>query len=249
MRTLRTHAIILKRRDMGEADRLVTLYTPAHGKRDALAKGARKPTSSKTGHVELFTRIDALISTGRSIDILAQAEVLEPFLPLREDLLRGAYAAYCVELLDRMTLADDQPAHDIYALLDATLARLALESDLRRAVRYYELHLLDMLGFRPELQRCVVTQELLLPQDQFFSYSEGGVVSPEGARHTLALVPLPLATLKLLRHLQRTPYNKLIDLRIDAPTHNDSERIMHGYLRYLLESRLQSVDFIRRLET
>ena len=68
-RAFRTQAIILKRRDFGEADRILTVFTPAYGKLDVIAKGARKPTSTKTGHVELFTRTDMLIHKG-AISIL-----------------------------------------------------------------------------------------------------------------------------------------------------------------------------------
>ncbi|HRF93643.1 MAG TPA: DNA repair protein RecO, partial [Aggregatilineales bacterium] len=66
-RSFRTNAIILKRRDFGEADRLLTILSPQYGKRETIAKGARKPASTKTGHVELFTCVDMLISRGREI--------------------------------------------------------------------------------------------------------------------------------------------------------------------------------------
>lgn len=247
-RTFRTPAIILKRRDMGEADRLVTLLTPTYGKIDAIAKGARKPTGSKTGHVELYTRADVLIAKGREMDVLSQAEMIEPYLPLREDLLRGAYASYSVELLDRFTYSGEGATPGLFTLLDDTLARLCHSEDIRRVVRFYELQLLDKMGFRPELQECVITHDMLLPVDQFFSYMDGGVVAPEGAPHTTGLIPLPMPTLKVLRHLQRSPYHQISKTRIPDGVHTDVERVMIGYIRYILESRLQSVDFIRRIQ-
>jgi DNA repair protein RecO (recombination protein O) len=247
LRSFRTLALILKRRDMGEADRLVTLFTPERGKLDVLAKGARKPISTKTGHVELFTRAEILVAKGRTFDIMTQAEMQQPYLPLREDLLRGAYASYTAELLDRFTQENDAHPTALFALLDATWARLSYEQDLRKPTRFYELNLLAAVGFRPQLNECVITHEPITPKDQFFSYSEGGVVSQEGAAHVGGLVPLPLGTLKLLRHLQRSSYKQLAPLQIEAPLHNDTERIMLGYIRYLLERKLQSVEFIRLL--
>ena len=246
-RTFRTAAIILKRRAFGEADRLLTVITPRHGKFDVIAKGARKPASKKTGHVELFTRADMLINKGRDLDIVVQAEMVEPYLVIREDLGRGAYASYIAELLDRFTLPGEDDMGDVYALFDTTLARLCNDDDPRLAVRYFEVRLLDLTGFRPELNTCVISQEIVLPEDQFFSYGEGGVVSPEAAHHSTSLVPLPLNTLKLLRHMQRSPYAKVKTLQITLAQHDDVERILLGYITYLLERRLQSVDFIRRL--
>lgn len=247
-RTYRTHAIILKRRQMGEADRLLTLFTPTQGKVDAIAKGARKPSARKSGHVELFTCVDVLIARGRNLDILTQAQVIAPYRALREDLTRGAYAGYVAELLDHFTLdATDDDSRTLYDLLNSTLARLCDDDDLRRVIRYYELRLLDAVGFRPELHRCVITQATITPVDQFFSYEDGGVVSPDAIPVSGGRVALPLMTLKVLRHLQRTPYEELATLHIPPTVHNDLERIMHGYLRHILERRLQSVDFIRRI--
>jgi DNA repair protein RecO (recombination protein O) len=246
-RSYRTPAIILKRRDMGEADRLVTMFTPFHGKIEAIARGARKPASTKTGHVELYTRADVLIAKGRDIDMLSQVEMTEPYLPLREDLMKSACASYVVELLDRFTFSDDIDVQGLFRLLDETLVRLCSDDDLRLVVRYYELNLLDEAGFRPELQECVMTHDMLLPVDQFFSYGDGGVVSPEGAHHSAGLVPLPMNTLKLLRHLQRSPYKQVAKLKVNDATHANAEYIMQGYIRYVLEHQPRSADFMRRV--
>lgn len=246
-RTFRTPALILRQRPMGEADRLLTLLTPHHGKLSALAKGARKPKSRKTGHLELYTCADVLLSKGRDLYVLTQAEVIFPYLTLRMDLERGAYAAYAVELFDRFTPDTDDNLYGLFQLLNDTLAHLCTESDVRKVIRYYELHLLDDLGFRPQLHRCVISQEMILQEDQFFSYEEGGVVCPEAAEHTRRLHPLPEQTLRLLRHLQRSQYKQVEKLTIPGGVHRDTERILAGYLTYLLEARLQSVDFIRRI--
>lgn len=247
-RTYRTPALILKRRNFGEADRQVTLLTPHHGKFDAIAKGARKPASRKTGHVELFMKSDLLIAAGRSLDIITQAELIDPYLPIRENLERGAYASYAAELLDRFTFdSDDSQTIDLFDLLDTTFARLCHDADILRVIRYYELRLLDLVGFRPELQQCVITQDPVIAQDQFFSFEEGGVVSVDGALQTAGLARLPLETLKILRHFQRSPYEHLAMLKLNAFQHQQLEAILLGYIRHILESRVESVDFIQRL--
>jgi DNA repair protein RecO (recombination protein O) len=248
-RSFRTPVIILNRRDFGEADRLLTVISPHHGKFDVIAKGARKPTSAKTGHVELFTVADMLIHKGRELDIATQAEMMESYLPLREDLQRGAYASYCAELLDRFTFEGEDDLGELYDLLKDTLQRMCEREDLRLVARYYELHLLEFTGFRPELNECVFTHDPILPEDQFFSYSEGGVVSPHAARHGVSLSPISLNTLKFLRYLQRSEFSRVEQLEISPQLHSDVERLMLGYITYVLERRLQSVAFIRRIRT
>lgn len=246
-RAFRTQAIILKRRDFGEADRILTIFTPERGKLDVIAKGARKPTSTKTGHVELFTRTDMLIHKGRDLDIVAQAEMNRPYMGVREDLVRGAYASYVAELLDRFTGEADEDYVDLFALMDETLNRLCTENEPRLAVRYYEIQLLDLVGFRPELTECVVSREPVEPEDQFFSYPLGGVVKPGYAHDGMGVIPINMTTLKLLRHMQRSPFSHVKTLNLHGAIHDDSERILLGYITFLLERRLQSVDFIRRI--
>jgi DNA repair protein RecO (recombination protein O) len=84
-RVYRTAVIVLRRTDFGEADRLLSVFTPEHGKLRLVAKGARKPSSRKSGHLELFSEGQFLVAVGRDLDIVTQAETVEPFLPLREN--------------------------------------------------------------------------------------------------------------------------------------------------------------------
>lgn len=250
VRQFRTQAIILKRRDFGESDRLLTLFTPDYGKVNAIAKGARKPESRKTGHVELFARADVLVHKGRDLDILAQAELLDPYLGIREDLTRGAYANYVAELLDRFTQDEEADQYHLFMLLHASLQRLSDGDDPRLATRFYELRLLELVGFKPELMECVILREPLLPQAHFFSNDEGGIVSSAAAPQVgSTLTPIDFNTLKLLRHMQRNAnnYKRVESLKIDQQIHANAERILLGYISFLLESKLQSVDFIRKL--
>lgn len=246
-RSFQTDVLILRRRDFGESDRLLTVLTPHHGRREVIAKGARKPNSTRTGQVELYTRVEMLINTGRDLDIAAQTVTREPYLPLREGLQRGAYAAYVSELLIRFTGDEDYQPARLFGLLDATYARLCQHPDPRLVARYYEIHLLDEVGFRPELNECVITRDAVQPQDQYFSYADGGVVSPEGARHSSALVGLSVEALKVLRFCQRSAFETVERLQMSEALQRELERVMQGYITHLLERRLQSVDFLRRV--
>ena len=103
-RLYRTESIVLRRQDLGEADRIVTVFTPAQGKLRAIAKGVRRPGSKKAGHVEPFTRNSLLVAKGRELDIITQAETLDAYPSLRQDLDRLGQAAYVIELVDRFAV-------------------------------------------------------------------------------------------------------------------------------------------------
>src|SRR5438270_4287523 len=102
-RVYRTEAVVLRQRRLGEADRIVTFFSPQLGKIDAVAKGVRKQTSRKAGHLEPLSWTSLLLATGQNLDIITQSETVESFLPLREDLQRLARGLYVCELVDRAT--------------------------------------------------------------------------------------------------------------------------------------------------
>ena len=100
-RSYSTEAITLKRTDLGEADRIVTLFTPGKGKYHAIAKGTRRPVSKLAGHLELLSRSQLQLALGRNLDIVTQAEGRENFLHLRSDLWHMTCGFYLAELVDR----------------------------------------------------------------------------------------------------------------------------------------------------
>jgi DNA repair protein RecO (recombination protein O) len=174
---LRVDAVVLRHQDWGEADRLLILYTLELGKVRAVGKGVRKLHSRKAGHLEPFTRVTLQLARGRSFFIVTQAETQNAFSSLREDLTAIGYASYVIELLDRFTYDEDQNGA-LFRLLTGTLGRLQRSRDPLLVLRYYEMRLLDYLGYRPELSTCVSCGEEVQPQDQYFSALQGGALCP-----------------------------------------------------------------------
>ncbi|KXK11387.1 MAG: DNA repair protein RecO [Chloroflexi bacterium OLB14] len=167
-RSFRASAVVLRHADWGEADRVLTLYTREQGIVRALAKGARKVTSRKAGHLQPFTHITIQLAKGRDLLIVTQVETINAFLPLHDDLNKTSYAAYVVELLLRFSVEDEGGNPSIFKLLTDTLERIEKDSDSWLAIRYYEMRLLDAVGFRPHLFECANCSREILPEDQFF---------------------------------------------------------------------------------
>ncbi|HEX9015617.1 MAG TPA: DNA repair protein RecO [Chloroflexota bacterium] len=244
-RVYRTKGFVLKRMDLGEADKILTVYTPTFGKLKAIAKGVRRPSSRLGGHVDDFAYSDMMLAKGRDLDVVTQSQTLDSFRALREELWRTSYGYYVAELVDSFNeeRSENEPLFD---LLIQTFRLLASEGDLATVVRYFEMHMLDLVGYRPELQRCVRCRAEVQPEANFFSPSLGGVVCPECGPSEGSAVRISLNALKLLRYLQRLG-GYPAGLKVDAATRRETETVMRGYLEHLLERSMKSTAFLDRL--
>lgn len=248
-RSFRAEAVVIRHSDFGEADRLLTLYTREHGKVRAIAKGARKIASRKAGHLEPFTRVKLQLARGRDLLIVTQAETIEAYTSLREDLVLTGYAAYALELLDRFVPDEDVALPPLYRLLTETLSRLAAEPVPWLTIRSYEMRLLDLLGFRPKLFECANCGNEIQPEDQFFSAALGGAVCPRCGGGLPRLWPISVDALKYLRHFQRSEYRQALRARPEAETRKEVETVMQAYFQFLLERELNTPGFMKRVNS
>lgn len=246
-RSFRVEAIILRHSDWGEADRILTLFTQERGKLRAIAKGVRKIRSRKAGHIEPFTRATLQLAKGRNMSIITQAETIDAHMSLRENLLSVGYASYVGELLDRFTYEEGEN-RSLYNLIAKTLSRLTNPAlDPQLVLRYYEIRLLDQVGFRPELFQCVACEEQIQPQDQFFSPARGGVLCPRDGRKEPGTQPISQDALRYLRHFQRSSFSTAANARPTSALHREMEVLMQNYLTYVLERKLNTPSFLRHL--
>jgi DNA repair protein RecO (recombination protein O) len=247
-RIYRTEALVLKSYDYGEADRILTLYTPAHGKLRAIAKGVRRTKSRKAGHLDLFTRSNLLLARGRDLDIITQAESIENFSGMRTDLWRASHAHYVAELTDSFS-AEQLANYPLYELTVLALRRLASDQDPVLIIRAFELQLLGLTGYRPQLHRCLHCRELIQPADNRFSPKMGGVLCPSCATIDSAAPVISVNALKVMRNLQTNEDAILRLPSLNRGLHEEVERRMQEYIIHRLESRPRSIAFLDRLRS
>jgi DNA repair protein RecO (recombination protein O) len=245
-RLYRTEAIVLRERDYGEADRILTLLTPG-GKIAALAKGIRRATSRKVGHLGLFYRAEVLLARGRNFHIVSQAESLEEYEGLRGDLLRFGYACTMGELMDRFA-PEGEENEALYDLMARGLRWCAQESDLRLWMRYFELHLLSLAGYQPQLFRCVSCHAPIRPEANFFTAEGGGLLCARCGQAEAQATPLSINAQKVLRFLMTHSPDATRALRVRASTHRELEALLQHYLEYVLEREVRSNHVLRRIE-
>ena len=248
-RSFRASAVVLRHSDWGEADQMLTLYTREQGMVRAVAKGARKMTSRKAGHLQPFTYVTIQLAKGRDLLIVTQVETVNAFLPLHDDLVKLSHAAYVVELLLRFSYEEEGGNPTIFRLLIETLDRIEKESEAWLAVRYYEMRFLDAVGFRPQMFECANCGREILAEDQYFSFTAGGVICPRCGMGLPNLAKISVEMLKYLRHFQRSSYRDASRARPSIEVQKEAEVLMQGYFTYLLERELNTPGFIKKVKS
>ncbi|MBX3001983.1 MAG: DNA repair protein RecO [Caldilineaceae bacterium] len=244
----RMQAVVLRRRDYNDADRILTVFTPNLGKLDLIAKGIRKTSSRKAGHLELFTHVSILVAQARTWDIITEAVAVESFRHLRGDLGGISRASYVAELIDVFGEASDDSTRLWDMLLLALRELDAAEVDPDLLLRWFEIHLLSLAGFQPELFHCLGCGEDLQPVDNFLSFQAGGIYCPSCGETLNGVERISPDVLKILRHLQRSTWGAVRGLTIRPAILQAVESILYRYLVTVLERQLKSADFVRRLQ-
>lgn len=245
IRTYTTEGFVIRLADLGEADRIVTIFTKDIGKVRAVAKGIRRPKSRMSGHLELLYQVSVSAAYGRSLDVITEADTLNIHGVLSENLERLSHAVYMCELLDSFS-AERSHNYQLYRLTTSAFGWLESTDDPWLLVRYFETQLLDLSGFKPELRSCVECRVDLQPGDHVFDVGSGGVLCPECRflRYDF-LLPLKLNSMKVFRLLQKEKdFSRMTSLRTSAPVRSEIERVLREHLRYVLERRLKSVEFL-----
>lgn len=147
-RTYATEGIILGRRNFGEADRILTIFTKHYGKMRVLAKGVRRPTSRKRGSLELFNHVRMFLVKGHNLDLITEVESKNTFSSWRKDLTKVAVAYHLAEVVARLT-PEHQEHKDIFDLLHNAFSNLSgLDYwALYLFIQNFKVHVLEELGY------------------------------------------------------------------------------------------------------
>ena len=246
-RVYQTEAIIIKRTKLGEADRILTLFTPEFGKIRAVAKGTRRPQSKLGGHVELLTHSRLQLAHGRNLDIITQAQTIESFMPLKNDLSLMSCGLYLSELIDAFT-AEDVEAGQLFILFCDMLHQLEQTDNRDTLLRYFELQVFNLTGYRPQLQRCASCNTLLEPITNSFCANQGGVICPECTLTEPSARPLSLNALKVLRLWQNCSYDTAHKVNINSTLSLELEQILREYIKYILDRQIKSTEWLDKLK-
>jgi DNA repair protein RecO (recombination protein O) len=242
-REYQTEAVVIKKIKLGEADRILTLYTSEYGKIDAVAKGVRRPKSKMAGHLELLTYSQIRLARGRNLDTIIGSQTIESFLTLKNDLWLTSYGLYAAELLYQFS-ASHVPNLAMFKLFLDTLKYLSEAGNSELILRYYELYIVDNSGYKPQLRECVGCRNEIKPEINAFCSRSGGVLCPGCRFEYPDSFPISVDALKVLRLFQKSNFDIVNRLKCNLELSRELKGVLGNYIRYLLEKEVKSAAWL-----
>ncbi|HEY4694621.1 MAG TPA: DNA repair protein RecO [Candidatus Nanoarchaeia archaeon] len=250
MNSFATEAVVLKRRDFGEADRLVTFFTKRKGKVVALAKGVRKVTSRRAPNIELLNHVRIFLHETKGLPILTEAEEVESFKNLKGDLRKLSISYLVLELVDQF-FDEGQKSEEIFDLFVKTIRGIDGNPEIEKArilQGSFQIKLLTQVGYLPELYRCAKCGDPLVPQDNFLSPNIGGLVDEACNRQTLLSKKASVETVKTLRFLKSKPVSLVEKLKVAPNIVKETTEALNFYTTFFLERDLSSPQFAAQVD-
>lgn len=209
MKTVTTHAVILRTKDYGESDRLVAFYSQTGGRLTGLARGAKKSLKRFVNSFEMCNLVQITFKARKSLVWIDACKLIEPYLPLRTDLNRCTLAALVCEIFLEMA-PEGEPHKKWFDLLGGTLQNLSEDRDPLNAVLLFTLRFLDVGGYLPAMNECSVCRAPLR-SSRFWAWqmSKGTLVCEKHLLKGQNVLQLDLGTLMLMNLCRRAPLEKI----------------------------------------
>ena len=247
-RDYQAEGVVIRHGVIGERDKIVTLFTRDEGKFSAVARGARRPGSSLGPSVEMLTYGRFQCVRRRALDLIAQATILDSFTNLKADLWRMSCGLYACELIDSSTV-DGAPNRPLFEFLLEALMEIDRVGCDDTVLRFFELRLLEYIGFRPSLGCCVSCGASLRPVENSLSVTMGGALCPECARSCPDAKALSVAALKVLRFWLGCRLDVARRVKMGTALSCELEEHIYRFVRNVLQRDIKSRAWLVRLRS
>lgn len=233
----KTKGIILKRTNLNEADRILTILTSERGKIKIIAKGIRKIKSKLAGSLELFCLTDLIVAEGRNLDIVCGAEIKKSFMILRKNFGPTSSAYFLAEIIDK-NLAEDQKHEEVFDLFLVCLEQLN-EKNEPLILPYFQINFLADTGFLPELHQCIKCNKKITPENNHFNF-DGGLTCEKCADGR----PVSDETIKLLRLFLSHKLSTILTIKTSQKILSELKHIITYYYKNLHPEQINSERFV-----
>ncbi len=245
MALYRSDAFVLRTYKLGEADQIVVFLTEDYGKVRAVARRSRSAKRQTASYYQPMMWLHAIFfgRSSQNLHRINSVDIMEPFRALREDFTLMRCGLYMTELLDAAT-RDREPVPELFALLRQGLEQLTETSAPDTLLRLFELQLLMLIGYTPQLFACVRCARDLAVYETAFSPAMGGLICRACTTDKQPTVTVSAAALDYLRQGVMSGAEAVPLLPADAAVGREIETVLHQHLTARLGRELKSYAFL-----
>ncbi|HHV59580.1 MAG TPA: DNA repair protein RecO [Clostridiaceae bacterium] len=246
MAFLKTKGIIIKEVNTGEADKVVTIFTESKGKISAYARGARRPKNSLTASTQFLCYSDFVFFSGKEMYSINSCRLIEHFYNLRNDIIRLTYSAYFAEIINDV-VQENEPAMSLLKLFLNSLYLLAAgKHDPRFIARVFEMRLLVLSGYSPDVRGCMACSGTDL-DNVSFSFESCGFLCSNCSQTDKSSYKLSPAAARAIQYIAFSDSDSLFGFRVSESVLNELEHVFGRYLSERLEKKYTTLDFLKTI--
>ncbi|KKP43701.1 MAG: repair protein RecO protein [Parcubacteria group bacterium GW2011_GWA1_33_6] len=233
----KTEALVFKKEDWSEADRIFSIFTYDFGKVQVIGKAIRKITSKLRGGLEIFSFCEIEFIQGKNRKILTDAVFLDKFKSIPQIPEKLAVAYKISDILDNFIKGEENDEKiwgllvDIFEKLDTHFSK---NFNYQLIYFYFFWNFISTLGHCPELSKCAACQQKLNPNDLYFSNKEGGVICRNCYIANTNAIKITSDAVKILRLILQKDWEVLLKLKIETSCQKDLEEILKNYYDYFI---------------
>ena len=248
-----TNVINLKSYNISEADKLLLMYSKERGLIKAVARGSKKTNSKLGGRTDLLIANKMMLSKGKTLDTISQAEALNTFFNLRSDIDKLFLAMYASEILSNFGIENDPNSEEIYDLFYSFLNELSKaetkELSMLQVIKF-QLKIMNISGYSLELTNCVKCVDKLTEKEEiYFSVEQGGILCKSCSENLCKKVKVPYKIVEFLNTLLQedfdvhTRYESLLTEKICDTCMN----LLKNYIEYYSPKKFKTTQILESI--
>lgn len=250
VKSFKIKALVLKKTKLSENDLIISLLAEDGSLHRAVAKGARKPSSTLSARLEICSSVELLLAKGKSLDIVREVKLLNPYTNIRSFIEKLSSCSPILELLDK-TSQQGLIEKTLYPLTIAFLDEIVSVKEnviLKSLCLAGIIKICSILGFRPNLSNCCVCRKDLtnffaeLKGPVRFSFEEGGIVCFD-CSNTISSDSYNSSSISLLHNLIHSKFEDIKYLELKENDLNHGLSLCRKWLLFHLGVQLKSLDF------
>ncbi|HCC07330.1 MAG TPA: DNA repair protein RecO [Clostridiales bacterium] len=239
--------IVIKEVNLKESDKIITIFSNEIGKVQLYAKRAREIKSPFLAGTQLLTHASFIYTAKNNINFLNQVNITCGFEKIRFDIEKIYYAMYFLEFLDK-TVELESPHEDMFNFLVEILNRLNNESDNPKLMRVvYELKMLALLGYTPEITKCIRCESEVSGENYYFSFEDCGLVCEQCLGRSDRVMKLNKASLYAMQYILYIDIDKVFSFELSLIILNDIREVVGKLVKINMGQNFRTLDFLDKV--